>query len=184
MLVTRIAKPSGPQSFIASRNRFMTFHVHPLCRARRGLPRKCACRWLFDRVDRVGSQHANRITCAQNRADIVRIMDVFQHHRQVWLPPREHGSDARLPSLCPRPTLDLDRPGPGQRLPVGSIDAAHVAFVLRPRRCDCGLPPSRALDDGNPPEIARQILLARQPFLGVPTLRIVSISSPWASPLS
>jgi hypothetical protein len=38
----------------------------------------------------------------------VRIVNIFQHDRQIWLPPLEDGPDSRLPALGSRPAPRLE----------------------------------------------------------------------------
>ena len=97
-----------PQALEAVAKRLVSLDLNPFGRARRGLPRKRAGRRFFDGVDRVRPQHADPIAGAQNRTDVVRIVDIFQHDRQIWLPPREDGPDARLAALGSRPAPWLE----------------------------------------------------------------------------
>ena len=101
------------QALVAVGKRRVSLDLHPFCRARRRLPCKRAGRRFFDAVDRVRPQHADPIARAENGADVVRVVDVFQHDRQIWLPPREHGPDARLPTLGSRPAPRFERLRPG-----------------------------------------------------------------------
>ena len=101
----------------------MPLDVNPFGRARRGLPRERTWRRFFDAVHRVRLQHTDPVARAENGTDVVRVVDIFQHDRQIWLTPRQHGPDARLPSLGSRPTPGLQGLRSGQCLPVRGLGA-------------------------------------------------------------
>jgi hypothetical protein len=104
---------SFPQLVVAVANRIVSLDFHPFCGACRGLPCERCWRRLFNAVDRVCSQHTSRIARAENGTDVMRVVHVFQHDRQIRLASRQHRPDSCLPSFGSWPPLRLLRLGSG-----------------------------------------------------------------------
>ena len=87
------------QGPVALRDGAMFPPLDPFPRTRRALspdPRK-----LFDGVDQLNPQDPDRITGAEDCADIMRIMDILHHHCEVLLPVRENLPDLRDAPFAP-----------------------------------------------------------------------------------